>query len=113
MKARWSEETFKGASMAAFPGLPEGMSLDEAERRVRNVLRYLADQGLLVTPGSETRTEWAWAYDVAGNRTPWNYCRDRAEAERQLAEHRERYPNDPTHLASSTVYSGPWVEVQP
>lgn len=74
---------------------------------------HFADLGLLLPPGGETRTEWAWTYEIVPGYalTPWNHCRDRVTAERQLAEHRERHPRDRMYLGRRDVHETPFAPV--
>lgn len=88
--ARWTAETERRALDAMFPGLPREMPLDEARRRIRAVLTALADAGLLLPPGGETREEFRVVYNhrlghpVIWSAGPWTRCED-AEASRQKA----------------------------
>lgn len=102
-------------------------ALPSASRGVaRHVLNALADAGLLLPPGGETREEWGARVWADGHRDQAEDCArsNRAAAEGTVDSHaRRRAANPPEDdlvsrrwmgnavLIRRTVHVGPWTEV--
>lgn len=71
---------------AAFPGLPYGMPLDEARRRIRAAIAALTEAGLLLPTDGETREEWGvWWHGLTadGICLSEEHLRSKEEAEKR------------------------------
>lgn len=98
---RWTDETLALVMNALYEadGMPD-------RDKARDVLAALADAGLLVEPGSETREEWSTTETVAdgGGVTP-----DEDRARQWLHIDVDRWYKD-SKLVHRTVRTGPWRE---
>ena len=99
MTGRWTAETEELVALA--------MYLDEGPRAI---LTALADAGLLLPPGGETRQEWGVA-DVADRPDEvWPVeSEDRARTRAARLNAVEAYPAARLYRRTITVHTGPWV----
>jgi hypothetical protein len=112
MTDRWTAETEELVARAIFE--PGGrVPVDAPER----VLTALADAGLLLAPGGETREEWG-VIEQIGPRVGSVTCHSRERAEKFLAstlitpvDTRQLASRSRTTWADGSELLGPWVPV--
>lgn len=109
--ARWTDETLE--LVASNMPHPQGgswsrMTADERALwydRAGVVLFLLADAGLLLEPGGETRTEWGCRHFADQQTT--RLAGDESYVQRHVATLRENGHSEAC-VMSRTVYTGPW-----
>lgn len=115
---RWTEETADLVANAIHRGERhydswEACRTENRHGRVtRHVLAALADAGLLLLPGGETREEWGVRH-LNLETTQWEMHEraSRKEAERSFEYYAQVWGHH-TRLMSRTVHTGPWREVE-
>ncbi len=116
MTDRWRAETEELVAGGIHRGsrqcvldLDDCLAEGSHRREVREVLTALADAGLLLAPGGETREEWGVVHKVFGIDGPIVARADMPDANADLASRLGRTSGLP--LVRRTVHVGPWLPV--